>query len=312
VISAAALALVPGAAPAATLTCGQTITEDTVLENDLLDCPGHGIFIAANDVDLDLNGHVVDGIGSTAGTGVLWWDSSDGSSWERVTVRNGTIRQFGLGVAMLNDDNVLRSVTLDQNGRGAFLTNGSRNVIADSTIAGSAAEGVDLDWLARDNRITANTITGNRHGIHADVSFIPAAARGNVITKNRITGNRVDGIHFDHAIGDTLIEGNTFSGNADDGIDLVNGETPQRLGANSAVANGDVGIAVASPGGAVLAEDLGGNQAQGNGSAAQCTGIACDRSGRVLFGDPVHGPSFSQMSGEAKRASPFVFAYGAP
>ena len=47
----------------ATVTCGETITVDTRLRNDLVDCPGIGIVIGADDVRLDLNGHLVDGDG---------------------------------------------------------------------------------------------------------------------------------------------------------------------------------------------------------------------------------------------------------
>ncbi len=46
--------------------CGATITADTTLHHDLLDCPGNGIVIGADHITLDLNGHTVDGAGSGA------------------------------------------------------------------------------------------------------------------------------------------------------------------------------------------------------------------------------------------------------
>ncbi len=48
-------------AGAAVLSCGQTITQSTVLENDLTGCPNNGIVIGANNITLDLNGHTVAG-----------------------------------------------------------------------------------------------------------------------------------------------------------------------------------------------------------------------------------------------------------
>src|SRR6185436_1001284 len=57
---------VPSGAHGATvapITCGATITVDTRLRSDLRNCPGIGIVIGADDVRLNLNGHVVDGDG---------------------------------------------------------------------------------------------------------------------------------------------------------------------------------------------------------------------------------------------------------
>ena len=44
--------------------CGDTITADTRLDGDLVDCPNNGIVIGADDITLDLNGHRIDGDGS--------------------------------------------------------------------------------------------------------------------------------------------------------------------------------------------------------------------------------------------------------
>ncbi len=52
-----------GAGQASAITCGTTITTDTTLDVDLVDCPDHGIVIGADDITLDLNGHVIDGDG---------------------------------------------------------------------------------------------------------------------------------------------------------------------------------------------------------------------------------------------------------
>ena len=45
------------------LSCGDTITTDTKLHRDLVNCPNNGIVIGANNVTLDLNGHRIDGDG---------------------------------------------------------------------------------------------------------------------------------------------------------------------------------------------------------------------------------------------------------
>src|ERR671937_1865087 len=51
------------AASAAAVHCGDTITTDTTLHKDLVNCPNNGIVIGADNVTLDLNGHRIDGNG---------------------------------------------------------------------------------------------------------------------------------------------------------------------------------------------------------------------------------------------------------
>src|SRR6476620_3587392 len=40
--------------------CGDTITADTTLHKDLVNCPNNGIIIDADNVTLNLNGHTID------------------------------------------------------------------------------------------------------------------------------------------------------------------------------------------------------------------------------------------------------------
>ena len=64
--------LTPAVAQAAAPTrvsCGVTITADTRLGADLVNCPNNGIVIGAEDNTLDLNGHVVAGDGSRSHRG---------------------------------------------------------------------------------------------------------------------------------------------------------------------------------------------------------------------------------------------------
>jgi parallel beta-helix repeat protein len=89
-------------ASASHVRCGDTVTTDSVLDSDLVNCPNHGIVIGADDITLDLNGHLVDGDGTPA-AGCdpqmepcdfgLFNDGHDG-----VTVMHGSVREFGVGV----------------------------------------------------------------------------------------------------------------------------------------------------------------------------------------------------------------------
>ncbi len=71
------------------MRCGDVISEDTKLKEDLLDCPGNGLEIGADGVTLDLGGHVVNGTGT--GVGIRNPEGND------VTIKRGTVREFGTG-----------------------------------------------------------------------------------------------------------------------------------------------------------------------------------------------------------------------
>jgi hypothetical protein len=64
------LALGAGAATAAPAHCGDVITQDTTLDSDLVDCFPVGLAIGADGITVDLDGHTIDGIGSSFGSGV--------------------------------------------------------------------------------------------------------------------------------------------------------------------------------------------------------------------------------------------------
>lgn len=82
--------------------CGDTITTDTTLHKDLVNCPNNGILIGAKGITLNLNGHLIDGDGTEASgcnpnaevcdSGVVD-DGHDGT-----TVMHGRVREFGVGV----------------------------------------------------------------------------------------------------------------------------------------------------------------------------------------------------------------------
>ena len=87
----------------AEISCGQTITEDTRLDEDLACPPGteSAIVIGASNITLDLGGHMLSG--SAPGTGVF------ALGYEGITIRNGTIDGFNYGVFVINT----RQVTVE-------------------------------------------------------------------------------------------------------------------------------------------------------------------------------------------------------
>ena len=117
-------ALPPAAdgAPAVRVTCGQIITTDTKLANDLLGCPRHGLIIGADDITLDLNGHTIAGDATPfedcpqdepCDVGVVNSAIRDGTpfngpGFDDVTIENGFVRDFAeVGVYVVGASNVV-------------------------------------------------------------------------------------------------------------------------------------------------------------------------------------------------------------
>ncbi len=169
--------------------CGDTITTDTTLDTNLIDCPSNGIVIGADDITLDLNGHVIDGDGTEfAGcgnrefcdVGVLDVDH-DG-----VTVRDGSARGFayGLFVGSARDSRVL-SVSARRNTLfGAVIGRSSRALVRNCSLSGNIPPEGDGIGLFESDHIR--------------------------IRRNSIRRNAGPGIHISDS-NDNLIKGNVFS-----------------------------------------------------------------------------------------------------
>lgn len=215
--------------------CGDTITTDTTLYADLVDCPSNGLVVGADDITLDLNGHTIDGDGTLVDpckddTCDLGIDNDAGH--RNVTVVGGRVSEFGFGVVVGGaDDNRLSRLTLTDNifsgirvfesthlliERNTITRNGlhtdfsgiaafamtdatvARNRVADNGDIGLYAEGID------GNRIVGNEFSGNPEaGMLFDGS-------GNVVSRNRLTGGTETGIGL--AGDDNLVSRNHITG----------------------------------------------------------------------------------------------------
>ena len=180
---------------AAPVGCGDTISVDTTLHADLLDCPGHGIVIGADDITLDLNGHVIDGDDALmepcpeiCDVGVLN-DGHDG-----VRIRDGDIRQFAIGVLVF----------------GA-RTNG----LSDLTTAGNVFSGIILAATAGSSVRWSRTY-GNA-GPGSGVGITLFESHNNRIRYNRVFRNAELGIHLIRS-NRNYVANNVVRRNPEDGI----------------------------------------------------------------------------------------------
>ena len=239
-----------GTADAATLTCGQVVTQDTVLDADVGPCPGPGIVIGASGVTLDLGGHTVFGAMSSTSSGILVEDRLTG-----VRVRNGTVAGFQLGVSgvqivgntferLLVQNNRCHGIEVLGFGSGGFITAARENTVRENVVRANGCSGVHLMQRSDSNVVERNVITGNAGpGVFLEAIAPNNTPRSNTVRQNSIEANSGDGI-TDQGFFNTSV-GNVIRGNAGNGVNLVSifGGSATVQG-NQVTANGANGVVV--------------------------------------------------------------------
>jgi large repetitive protein len=179
------------AAKEAHVSCGDTITVDTTLDSDLIDCPNNGIVIGADDITLDLNGHTVAGNGEPVkpcpkdefcDVGLLN-DGHDG-----VAVRHGSVRDFRIGV-FIGKARHARVLGISSSANllfGIVVETSARSLVRNSSASGNV--GPDGDGMgvfgSHHVRILHNSIRRNGQlGIHVAKST-HILINQNVISRN--------------------------------------------------------------------------------------------------------------------------------
>jgi large repetitive protein len=231
-----------GQALASHVSCGETITTDTTLDSDLVNCPNNGIIIGASNIILDLNGHTIDGDGTpvdpcpegeACDVGVL-----NRAGYDRLTIVGGTIRQFGVGIVVeagaahnrlhhltVSDTTDVGIIVVDSTGSviektamsdpgvvGLLLLDSQGALVARNSVSGSTGYAMALFGI-EDSRIQHNKLHGDEHG------FILGGSARNLVQSNAVsdsgggievvegaTANRVEHNRFNHT-GDGILVG---------------------------------------------------------------------------------------------------------
>jgi parallel beta-helix repeat protein len=195
-LAAGYLALGAGQAPASQVSCGDTITTDTTLHHDLVDCPNNGILIGADNVTLDLNGHTIDGNGTPDTSCNPVTDFCDfGVAFEHhdgITVKHGSIRQFegGLGAFSTRHTHLLGLATSRNHFSGIGLAADARILVRNCSGNGSTFRGGDGLGLFDSHhvRIVHSSFRQNGEvGIHV-VDSTHNLIRGNPTSRNGAFG----------------------------------------------------------------------------------------------------------------------------
>jgi parallel beta-helix repeat protein len=183
VLSLGALAATPPVAPSSDL-CGKTIVADLKLDHDLV-CPGSGITVGANGIEIDLNGHSITG-------------PSRGPPLRGITVIGrvdieiegpGIVTNFRTGILIMNSVKVeVERVTVAGNGLRPFGDGDGIRIVSSvdvevekSDIRDNGNDGVEIT-LSTDVELEKNQILGNGNGI-------ALRGAGGEIEKNKIMNN---------------------------------------------------------------------------------------------------------------------------
>ena len=227
-------AAMPVHAAASHVQCGDLVTQSVQLDSDLVDCSGDGLVVGADGISIDLNGHMIDGSGTGDGLRL--------ANRHRVTVTDGTVREFGAGLRLGSAaENELSALHVDANGGpGLFLLSSSRNLLTGLTVTGNGhstfGEGVLVISGSDDNVVRESAFSGN--------AFVGLRITNS--SRNRITRNDLDdGILLFGGSFESVVSRNHVHDAPQDGIGMgVGGNTGNRLERNVVSSAGRDGISV--------------------------------------------------------------------
>ena len=232
------LALGPVSPAQAThVSCGSVITTNTVLDGDIGPCPAGGLRVTASNITLDLNGYQVFGGPSPGdGTGILLFRVSG------VTVRNGTVRNFDMGVAIEGGTgNTVQSIVARDNigslstigGDGIAILSSTNNRISGNVATNNGGlSGIGLysaidaqhprttAGVSSGNVVERNVVTNNIASRFGDVTTtdndgirVEPNSTGNFFISNYVAGNGLDGIVLFVGSNNNVIRGNVVERN---------------------------------------------------------------------------------------------------
>jgi parallel beta-helix repeat protein len=272
---AAAVTLSLGAETrAANELCGQTITESITLTADQ-SCTDDGLIVGADGITIDLGGFTLSGDGGASDDGI------DVNGHAKVTIRNGTVRNFQRGITstagIAPQKLKISRMTLRYNVKGGALTVES-GVIEQSAFSNSTDVGLDVGISA--GKITATDFVAN--GGDGLTLFAGKVTVTNVIA----SGNVGSGIHVMPGQG-LAIQSSTCADNVVNGILVEGPYDPIKIVKNTLVGNGANGVAFISAGSAGGGNKIAGNFIAGNGASG--VALAGFADGNLVSGNRLVG-----------------------
>lgn len=184
------------------------------------------IEIAASNVDLDLNGHTIDGGGSCVGTPVTACSAAQGASGVTISsanpvvahVHHGTIRgfnDFGVRISNAGSGTLFDHLLLTENGYGIVIVGAS--AATNTRIENSAINRNGQSGIVVSNGILSRLLVENCE-VSGNLGVGMAGGPGSSFINNRISSNGATGLNCNPAGTAVCALGrNTFYGNATGG-----------------------------------------------------------------------------------------------
>jgi parallel beta-helix repeat protein len=138
------------------LSCGDTITKDTIMTHDLAGCwGGDALIIGANDITLDCNGHFIKG---TSGHNGIYLRRKKG-----VEIINCNVSYFTHGIHIYDssDYNIIKDNKLDKNECGIWLQSSKYNNITNNLFVNTRDIGI-ITILSYNNTIWLNNFSNSK------------------------------------------------------------------------------------------------------------------------------------------------------
>jgi parallel beta-helix repeat protein len=198
--------------------CGDEIDGDIVLARDIEDCED-GLIVTTDNIVIDCNGYRIYGDGINGGIGILV------DSLDNITIKNWTIKYFGVGIALFNSNSsTLMSNYMDSNGMGGetgiYMFNSNYTTVENNLVENDDGTGINLEFGFL-NTLTNNTLLNNLYGIYL------ISSHNNTLTDNTANEN-VFGIDLGNSANNTL-SGNTANKNIVVGVYLTGTSTNNYL-----------------------------------------------------------------------------------
>jgi hypothetical protein len=180
---------------------------------------GSAISVLANDVVIDFNGHTLENFAGAAGQG---W-AVTGRNLKHVTLRNGTIRGFAIGVNLENlsgesTGHLVEHLVLDRNAQAGLLIDGGSTVIRNNRVmhTGPASFAYGIFATGTGTQVIDNVVTETVEAAGGIAVGITAyQSRGGVVERNVVSNfsfgpSQSVGIEVTHA-GNVAVVGNRIA-----------------------------------------------------------------------------------------------------
>jgi len=235
-----AMSLGAQSARSAVVNCGDVLTTDTILENDLSGCGGDTLVIGADHITIDLNGHTLSGGGCVSG-------SEEGTVGIRldghhnVVIKNGKIFGFGTGLALGGNahHNLIQACEVSSNFQGIVLSDAHYNLIQSLRMENNCLNAITMVG-SKKNEVEACLVNANGFEL-SKPGIALSGSKENLISGNAVMGNAEDGVELRNS-GSNRIVGNLLHGNGGHGVELI-GSNQNSLEGNDVLGN-TMGIAL--------------------------------------------------------------------